>query len=284
MKRILLACLAACTTPQKISDVVYDPAVASSKLDLYLPEADGRAHATVLFIHGGSWTGGDKNHFEFAGPRLARSGYAAASIDYRLVPDGVFPNNAEDCICSLAFLRDHAAEYDIDPDRIVVMGYSAGAHLAGLVGLASDDPELAPACTGNQPVPRPVAVIAASGPQDMRTFWDEVGDKSTVEQIFGGSPAQLPHAYALGSPRAHVAPGAPPFLLMQDAIDFGGIADMHDALIAAGDDARVIQIAGSLHIFEQMDDPGEYEFEMASETPEAWLAIEGFLVDTVGAP
>ena len=282
MKQLVFAGLAACTAPQEIKDVVYDPTVASSKLDLYLPDADGRAHATVLFIHGGSWSGGDKSHFIFAGPRLASSGFVAASIDYRLVPDGVFPNNIEDCICSLAYLRDHADEYDIDPARIVVMGYSAGAHLASLVGLASDDPELAPPCTGGQPVPRPVGVIAASGPEDMRKMWD--ANHGTTEPIFGGPPDQLPQAYDLGSPITHVAPGAPPFLLMRDVIDPIGIGDMRDKLLANGDEASMLEVAGSLHIFEQMDDPGEYEFEMASETPEAWLAIESFLATTVGEP
>jgi len=66
-------------------------------MDLYLPASDAGAHPTVLFIHGGSWSGGDKTHFVNAGRRLARSGFVVASVNYRLVPDGVFPNNIEDC-------------------------------------------------------------------------------------------------------------------------------------------------------------------------------------------
>jgi acetyl esterase/lipase len=282
VKAIALAVLAACGTPQEIKDVVYDPTVASSKLDFYLPDADGKAHALVLFIHGGSWSGGDKSHFRFAGPRLARSGYAVASIDYRLVPDGVFPNNIHDCLCSLAFLRAHAAEFDIDPARIVVMGYSAGAHLASLVGIASDDPALAPPCTNGQPIPRPAGVIPASGPQDMRVFWNRT--HSVTESIFGGSPDELPDAYSLGSPVDHVAPGAPPYLLMEDLVDDGGVEEMRADLLAAGNQATLLKVAGSLHVFEQEDEAGEYEFEMASETPEAWLAIDHFLQTTVGAP
>jgi acetyl esterase/lipase len=276
-----------CVAPVEHHDVPYDPRFGGANtMDLYLPGDDPGAHPTVLFIHGGSWSGGDKNHFVNAGRRLARSGFAVASVNYRLVPDGVFPNNVEDCLCSLAYLRAHAADYGIDPDRIAVMGYSAGAHLAALVGLASDDPALASDCeaAGGRPVAPPAAVIAASGPQDMRTFWREAGDKSSVDKIFGGSLDELPDAYDLGSPRFHVKPGAPPFLLLGDAIDFGGIEDMRTALADAGNDVRRLQVAGSLHILEQHDDPGIYEAGMASETPEAWIAIEDFLFRTVAAP
>src|SRR5205085_1438941 len=121
----------------------------------------------------------------------------------------------------------------------------------------------------------------ASGPQDMRTFWDEARDKDTVEDIFGGSLTDLPHAYDLGSPRYHVAPGAPPFLILEDALDFGGVEAMRDALADAGNDVRLLQIAGSLHILEQHDDPGVYEAGVSSETPEAWIAITDFLFRTI---
>jgi hypothetical protein len=130
-------------------------------------------------------------------------------------------------------------------------------------------------------------VIAASGPLDMVELWTNAGDKSRVEAIFGGPPAELPHAYELGSPSWHVAPGAPPHLLMQDAVEFGGIAATRDKLLAAGNDVRMLQIEGSLHIFEQHDDAGFYEAGVASETPEAWIAIESFLFRTIakdGAP
>jgi acetyl esterase/lipase len=218
------------------------------------------------------------------GPRLADSGFVAASIDYRLVPDGVFPRDAQDCACALAFLRGHATEYGIDPQRIAVLGYSAGAQLASLVGIDSDDPQLAPDCAeaAGQSLALPAAVISGSGPQDMREFWNDVGpDKSLVDSIFGGSPSQLPDAYALASPITHVRPDAPPYLLLYDVLDVSGNVEMRDALVAAGDDARIMQVAGSLHVLEQHDDPGDYEVGMAIETPEAWIAIEDLLFRTI---
>jgi len=274
-----------CAAPIELHDVAYDPRFGSSTMmDVYLPDDDAIAHPTVMFIHGGGWRAGDKDHAKSMAPRLARSGYVVASINYRLLPEGVFPNNLADSVCALAYLRAHAEEYTIDPDRIAVMGYSAGAHLAGLVGLASEHPELPADCeaAGGQPVAPPAAVIPASGPMDMRRFWEEIGDKDGVEAIFGGSPEELPRAYDLGSPRYHVRPGAPPFLLMADALDIGGVGDTRDALVEAGDEARLLQVAGSLHILVQHGDAGIYEGGMTSETPEAWIAIASFLDQTIG--
>jgi acetyl esterase/lipase len=288
VKTILLglpALAVACGIPTVDRDVVYDARFgATTSMDIYLPDGAGQSRPTVLFIHGGSWSGGDKNHFFDMGPRLADSGFVAASINYRLVPDGVFPRNIQDCICSLAFLRANASNYGIDPDRIAVMGYSAGAHLASLVGVAADDPELQPDCdaAAGAPVALPAAVISGSGPQDMRKFWDEIGpDKSGVEAIFGGSPAALPHAYDLGSPITHVRSDAPPYLIMYDVLDRSGNGEMRDALVAAGDDATIMEIDASLHILEQHDDVGVYEGGMAIETPEAWIAIENLLFNTI---
>lgn len=274
-----------CTAPTEHPDIIYDARFgATTAMDLYLPDDGAVARPTVMFIHGGSWRAGDKDHAKNLGPRLARSGYAVASINYRLLPEGVFPNDLADCVCALAYLRANAEAYGIDPARIAVMGYSAGAHLASLVGLASEHPELPADCeaAGGQPVAPPAAVISASGPQDMRTFWEESGDKSGVEGIFGGSPEALPRAYELGSPRYHVRAGAPPFLLIGDAIDFGGIDDMRDSLVEAGNDARLLRVAGSLHILVQHGEAGVYEGGMASEAPESWIAIASFLERAIG--
>ncbi len=294
-----LLCLAsgaaACVAPEERVDISYDDRYGSStKLDLYLPGSDGdELRPAVLFIHGGAWRFGSKDHFTAAARRLANSGFVTASINYRLLPEGVFPHNLLDSSCAFAYLRAHAEELGIDPDRIAVMGYSAGAHLASLVGLAANHPELVPDCallseaTEEQRaawLAPPAAVISASGPQDMRTFWEESNDRVDVEECFGGSPAELPRAYELGSPRYHVRAGAPPFLILEDAIHFGGIEDMRDALAEEGNDVRLLKVRGSLHVLEQTGDTGFYEGGVASETPEAWIAITDFLFRTIASP
>src|SRR5262245_51753022 len=81
-----------CATPDERHDVAYDARFGDdTKMDVYLPDGDAPKNPTVLFIHGGSWVAGDKDHFEVGGRRLARSGYVVASINYRLVPSGTFP-------------------------------------------------------------------------------------------------------------------------------------------------------------------------------------------------
>ncbi len=274
---------AACTTAKVQRDISYDDRQSETTLDVYMPDDAARTHPTVMFIHGGSWRYGDKSIFYFAAERLAASGFAVASINYRLLPSGVFPNDVQDCLCALAFLRTHATDYAIDPDRIAVMGYSSGAQQAGLVGIAADRSELAPDCAAaaGQPIALPAAAIPASGPMDMRLFYDQL-PVDAVADVFGGTPDQLPHAYDLGSPRFYVRPQVPPFLLLVDAIDVGGVYDMRDALAAAGDDVRLLQVAGSAHVLEQRDDPGVYDVGVSSETPEAWIAIEDFLFRTIG--
>jgi acetyl esterase/lipase len=281
----VLACAPACgAAPEEKHDLVYDDRFGSAtSMDVYVPDGDG-PRPGILMIHGGSWKFGGKGDMQGAARRLARSGYVTASIEYRLLPDGIFPRGFQDCACALAYFRSHAAEWKLDPARVVVMGYSAGAHLASLVGVASDHPEIAADCAaaGGKPIAKPAAVISGSGPQDMRAFHEKF---STIEDLFGGPPddGARGHLYDLGSPIWHVKQGAPPYLLVTD-LTAGENDDMEQKLLAVGTDVRMMKVAGSLHVAEQHDDPGMLDVGVSTETPEAWIAIEDFLERTVGAP
>ena len=104
------------------------------KMDLLVPANASRA-PLLLFIHGGGWSIGDKR--TGAGVKAAHftaQGWAFASVNYRLVPQASVEQQAADIASAIAFARIHAAEQGLDPDRIVLMGHSAGAHLAALVG------------------------------------------------------------------------------------------------------------------------------------------------------
>jgi hypothetical protein len=109
-----------------------------------------------------------------------------------------------------------------------------------------------------------------------------VKDKEFVEEIMGGSPREIPHAYELASPRWYVKPGVPAYLLVTDAFDHGAAAEMWKDVKNAGGDARLLKIAGGLHIFTQHANAGTYEAGMSTETPEAWVAIDDFLARTLG--
>lgn len=104
------------------------------KFDLVVPAGAKRA-PLLLFVHGGGWSIGDKRMGESVkAAHFTAVGWAYASMNYRLVPQATVEQQAADLALAIAYARAHAAEYGIDPDRIVLMGQSAGAHLAALVG------------------------------------------------------------------------------------------------------------------------------------------------------
>ncbi|MBI5533877.1 MAG: alpha/beta hydrolase [Deltaproteobacteria bacterium] len=279
-------CLA-CTAPTERRDVVYDDRYGlDTSMNIFLPAGSDTGLPAVVLIHGGGWWFGDKNGMDGPARRLARSGWVTASVDYRLVPDGAFPKDFQDCQCAIAFLRAHAEEYRLDPNRIAVLGYSAGGHLASLLGVASDHPELMTDCqaAGAKPVARPASVIDGAGPTDMRMF----GDVRAVVTYMGGTAAENPHGYDLASPIYHVRPGEPPFLIIHGQSDWIVALDaasrMRDALAGAGNDVRILLLAGGGHVLNPSVDPGDLEVSLATDSPEAWIAIDDFLVRTIGAP
>lgn len=281
---VVFAVLAAsgCQAPEEVRDVSYDTRYADTTLDLYLPDGESLARPTVMLVHGGAWNSGDKDHFQRAARRLARSGYVAASINYRLVPEGRFPRAPQDVACALAFLQGQGASYGVDPRRIAIMGYSAGGHLVSLLGVAWDVDELEPDCDAGRPS-RPAAVIPGAGPQDLRGIEHDV-----LSDFLGGTPEQEPERYALASPIVHVEQGEPPFLLITGGADWLVDVDqsraMRARLQAAGNQAELLTLAGGGHLANHGSDPGEVQFAVALDTPEAWLAIADFLDRTVGAP
>lgn len=129
---------------QVLADVAFLGAERTEKLDVYLPETSSEAlRPAVVWIHGGGWRGGTKNEARAKNicGTLAKAGYVAVSIDYKL-GDGAWPTNLHDCKNAVRFLRANAAKYRIDPARIAVAGGSAGGHLALMVALTADRKEL----------------------------------------------------------------------------------------------------------------------------------------------
>ena len=105
--------------------------------DLYRPDGGGKAPVLVA-VHGGGWQVGARAFYQHWGEYLARHGYALFSIDYRLGKAGVYPAAVYDVKAAVQFVRAKAGELGLDPDRIGVIGDSAGAHLAAMVALAGD--------------------------------------------------------------------------------------------------------------------------------------------------
>jgi acetyl esterase/lipase len=111
---------------------------ARQVLDLYVPEKATGPLPVIVWIHGGAWSGGDKNGCPPLRQGYAQRGYAVASLNYRLSQHATFPAQIEDCKAALRWLRAHAKQYHLDPAKIGVWGSSAGGHLVALLGVTGD--------------------------------------------------------------------------------------------------------------------------------------------------
>lgn len=284
-----------CGEIEKIVGVSYDERFgAATEADVYLPapvsEAPLGGWPAVLAIHGGGWRQFDRSGMAAASERLAGAGYAVMNIDYRLVPAGQYPAAVQDSLCALAYLRSHAAEWGVDPDRIATYGYSAGGHLASMVGVASGgamhQPDCAVAAGGVAP---PAAVVSGAGPEDMWLF----PEVDTVVEFVGGRKAAVPELWDAASPITYVEEaaargGVPPFLFVHGEEDwFAGIEhseSMRDALEAVGGQAELFAIPGGGHLINCDAAAGRYDLVVTStDTAESWLAVVDFLDRTIGA-
>ena len=109
------------------------------RLDVYAPvSATKRPLPVIVFIYGGSWANGMREGYGFAARALSAAGFITVVPDYRLVPQVYFPGFVEDCAAAVRWTRAHAKDYGGDPDRIVLVGHSAGAYNAAMLAL---DPE-----------------------------------------------------------------------------------------------------------------------------------------------
>lgn len=281
---ILLAS-AACADVIDIKGVVYDERFGdSTAMDVYLPDNEDINRPGVMWIHGGGWNKFHRDVHTDHAIRLARAGYVTATIDYRLVPEGVYTDLVKDCFCALAHFRANAEAYGLDPDRVAIAGYSAGGHLVSMLGTTYDLPDVAPDC-GAGPASPPNAVISGAGIHDMRAM----PGADAVTNFVGGTKEEVPERYDVMSPILHIDANTPPFLLVHGTsdlfVDIDQSQSMRDALTEAGVDARILRINGGGHLTNPGSDLAHADLFVSSiDTPESWTAISAFLERTIGAP
>lgn len=273
----------ACTGTTVFDNVVYDERFgASTAMDIHVPDDDATARPAVMLIHGGAWRLGDKSNYTDAAERLAKAGYVAATINYRLVPAGIYPSAVQDCLCALSFLRANAASYGIDPDRIAVSGYSAGGHLSALVGTAADLPDHQPDCEWGSTGP-PAAAIPGDSNYDFTTREQH----DAIVDFLGGTYAEVPDRYVAASPLLHVGPETPPFLVIHgadDLVPIEGARELVEELRANGNPVRFLELADAGHVTSASTTTNGESLQTASDTPEAWAVVLDFLDHTLGAP
>jgi len=196
--------------PEILKDLVYaEPGGDRLQLDLAIPDGPG-PHPTILFIHGGGWREGARQHAWGAVQDALRAGFAAASPSYRFAPGHVWPAQLDDVRSALRWLRANASKHRLDARRIGACGWSAGGHLSLMLGLA------APAAGDDA---RVEAVVNFFGPTDLtRDVFNDAVDKILAD-LTGGSREAKAAAYRDSSPVTHVSPGDAPVLTFHGTKD-----------------------------------------------------------------
>lgn len=197
---------------EALTDVAYCTAGAAvQKMDVYFPDSGG-PWPVLAYVHGGSWMHGDKSEAIMFAERMTSQGYLVVSINYRLYPEGKFPNMIEDVKCAIRFLRAHAGEYNLDPNRIAAIGPSAGGHLVSLLGTSDvsagwDVGEYLDQSSRVQ------AVVAMAPVTDLTRSFPNANIAAMRNVGFGEDNI------VLASPITHVTPDDPPFLLIHGERD-----------------------------------------------------------------
>ena len=264
MSRFLLALLFA-TTASAGTFTTYEaleyasPGGVPLLMDLRVPDGAG-PHPTILYLHSGAWVTGDR--FGGAAIRQASRGYAVASIDYRLAPDHIWPAQIEDAKAAVRWLRANAARFQLDRNRIGVVGASAGGHIGAVLGTSGGVAALEGLELGNaQESSRVKVVVDLYGPTDLLKLEEQ---KLPCSLPLNGNAANMPPSLLIGcpiqscpeqtqaaNPITYVTKDDPPFLIVHGMMDclvpYKQSVILHEALVAKGVPSQLVLIPNGQH-------------------------------------
>jgi len=238
-----------------IPNLVYERANGwEGKLDVYARRSQTPV-PTVIYIHGGGWVGGSKETSLLRALSFLSMGYSVVNVEYRLANVSLAPAAIEDCRCALRWVIAHAKEYNLDPERLVVSGDSAGGHLALTTGMLTTAAGFDRVCYGSNE-PRVAAIVDFYGITDVADLLDGPNKKPFPEnfpytvQWLGNQPNRLEVAKA-ASPLTYVRPGLPPIISVHGDADptvpYTHSVRLHDALGKVGVAHELVTIPGGGH-------------------------------------
>lgn len=249
--------LALSAAPKTFKDIPYVTAGHErQRLDLYLPESTEGPLPLLIWVHGGGWQNGSKENGLPMRQGWTGRGYAVASLNYRLSGHAIFPAQIEDCKAAIRWLRAHASEYGLDPDRFGVWGSSAGGHLVALLGTSGDVKEFD---VGEHldHSSRVQAVCDYYGPTDFEAFVTRPGYESHASptspeaKLLGGTVLENLELAAKANPITHVTNDDPPFLIVHgdkdSVVPIQQSELLFDALKKAGRPVHFHTIKGAAH-------------------------------------
>jgi len=197
-------------------------------LDIYLPAKQTTKTPLVIWVHGGAWMLNDKyadmSYMKNTIKTFIDSGYALASIDYRYSTEAIFPAQIQDCNQAVEYLYRHAEKYSIDNTKIALIGFSAGGHLASLLGLSNNNniKDFYPA--GLKPGFKIKCVLDFYGPSDFIMLANNPdtsinNERNPVSILLGAVPLKRPDIAKKASPVTYIDKNDPPFFIVQGEKD-----------------------------------------------------------------
>jgi acetyl esterase/lipase len=231
------------------------------KADVWRPSGGGSAgeadaakgHPAVIVVHGGGWRSGERGDFPRWNAWLASKGYVVFDIDYRLSPPPSWRDAPADVRCAVGWVKENAARYGVDPERVALMGRSAGGHLALLTAYTQGSAPT-PGCDARNLHDTGVAAAVAFYPPTDLARLSSLGYLGGMDRFIGGTRDAVPERYRLLSPVLRVDPRAPPTFLAHGGDDQivppGQSELLADRLREAGVPHRLVELPWANHTFD----------------------------------
>jgi acetyl esterase/lipase len=204
---------------EEIKDIEYKNVNGKSlQIDMYKPRNLTEPAPLLVFVHGGGWKGGKRSDYLVYLVDYAKKGYITATVSYRLKNDSIYPACVQDVSDAMHFLFSNAAKYGYDPDRVAMIGGSAGGHLVLMTTYDFKEPAILLDSTYLATHPHKVkAVVDIYGPVDMTTPYAQT--QGLVTGFIGHPYSEKPELYWEASPAKYLRKDLPPTLIFQGTSD-----------------------------------------------------------------
>ena len=203
------------TNVTEISDVVYSQKNRALHFDAYYSTTKKRNPA-VIMIHGGGWRSGNKNQMKVMAQKIALKGYSCFTIEYRLSLEAKYPEGILDVKNAIRFIKDNAGKFNVDPNKIAVLGCSAGGQMAALIGTTNDNPAFDDVKNKSKSSSRVNAIINIDGVLAFKHPESSEGDVAAF--WLNGTYNENPENWKNASALTHTNKHTPPVLFINSSI------------------------------------------------------------------